>query len=1149
MNMKAMIRTSTLLALWALLHFSAAAQFSATTTLPGYTTFGINGGWSYQTSDVRAAPGGFGFGLTLGKNLYYQPGAPLSFDLRGRLLYARQFGLDHFRSFDIDNNEALNGDRSLDYTSYPAGLGVGDGFVFQNHRTDLGELALEGVLTLNQLKERTGFLASLYGGVGLDWYRTRIDQANPFGLEYFTEYSSIDPSRPKASIRKDLSNTILDGVYESNADGFTNSGKLGLMPSVGIELGYQFTPTFALTAGHRLTFSGTNLLDGHQWEDNQNDLYHYTSLGLQWTIPRKPRRATGPSPQIKVLLPATTPYRTPDPNGLLRAKILHVNSPADIQCTVNGRPVNFDFFSTEFTTRFFLELGKNEVVLTASNPYGTDRVVRTIILETGAIINPPPPPPSGAGPQVRIVDPSRETYRTERDRHDLRASIQGIRDKSEVELTVNGRGTRDFIYDNRTRELRATISLRPGDNRISVRATNPYGSDRDEVNIVREEEIRGPSVRIVVPNDDPHRTDFDQADIRATIERLGNNGTVRFFVNGRASNDFRLNGNTLDARISLRPGENQVVVRAENSAGNDQDEVAIIFEPVRPTSQPPKVRITRPDRPNSTTSSQRADIEASLEYVSRKEDIDFRLNGQRLYDFDYRPQNGRLTHRIELREGNNRISIEVVNADGRDQDAVDIRYLSEPGPVKQPPTVEITEPANNSAADQPSVILRAETRHIGQANQIDLRVNGRRITDFTFNGGSGKLQATVSLKSGDNDIRIKVTNSDGSDEDQVKVRYRGAQPPKVSITEPRNNSEAGSSRIAVRADIEHVSSNRHIDFYVNGRRISDFDFSSSSGKFSAEVDLRPGDNTISITVNNSDGSDNDAINVRYREAPPKVSITEPRNNSEAVSGRISVRADIQNVDNSRDIEFRVNGRQITNFNFSNGRFSANADLKEGDNAISVKVSNDNGSDEDQVKVRYRAPLARPEVRFLTPARPGQNVSETTTQIKVSIKNIDSKDDIEFRVNGRKETDFQFNPRSESMEATVELKEGRNELAVTATNESGKGSDDTHLVLKQRNPQGGQNAKPTVAIESITQPATNPLSPNVATSGLLATITGVRNKSQIEITVNGKEVDDWSFDASTGKLEATLVLNRGSNLLKIKASSRAGSDEASQNIDF
>ncbi|MCB0619208.1 MAG: hypothetical protein KDC41_10995, partial [Saprospiraceae bacterium] len=90
----------------------------------------------------------------------------------------------------------------------------------------------------------------------------------------------------------------------------------------------------------------------------------------------------------------------------------------------------------------------------------------------------------------------------------------------------------------------------------------------------------------------------------------------------------------------------------------------------------------------------------------------------------------------------------------------------------------------------------------------------------------------------------------------------------------RNNSEAGSSRIAVRADIEHVSSNRHIDFYVNGRRISDFDFSSSSGKFSAEVDLRPGDNTISITVNNSDGSDNDAINVRYREAPPKVSITE-----------------------------------------------------------------------------------------------------------------------------------------------------------------------------------------------------------------------------------------------------------------------------------
>ena len=71
---------------------------------PGYTTFGLNAGKAYQSSDVRATPDGFGFGMTLGKNLYYRPQAPLSFDIRSRFLYARSKGLDALRNYKIENN-------------------------------------------------------------------------------------------------------------------------------------------------------------------------------------------------------------------------------------------------------------------------------------------------------------------------------------------------------------------------------------------------------------------------------------------------------------------------------------------------------------------------------------------------------------------------------------------------------------------------------------------------------------------------------------------------------------------------------------------------------------------------------------------------------------------------------------------------------------------------------------------------------------------------------------------------------------------------------------------------------------------------------------------------------------------------------------
>ena len=67
-------------------------QVSANVNQGGQLTLGLNAGWSYQSSDIRTNFEGFGLGATLAKNLYYRPGAALSFDARGRLLFARQYG-------------------------------------------------------------------------------------------------------------------------------------------------------------------------------------------------------------------------------------------------------------------------------------------------------------------------------------------------------------------------------------------------------------------------------------------------------------------------------------------------------------------------------------------------------------------------------------------------------------------------------------------------------------------------------------------------------------------------------------------------------------------------------------------------------------------------------------------------------------------------------------------------------------------------------------------------------------------------------------------------------------------------------------------------------------------------------------------------
>ena len=72
--------------------------------------------------------------MTLAKNLYYQPGSPISFDARGRWLFSQSIGLDTKRSTGLENNDALNGSREivqgLDYTS-PSG----PGYIFHNNKT------------------------------------------------------------------------------------------------------------------------------------------------------------------------------------------------------------------------------------------------------------------------------------------------------------------------------------------------------------------------------------------------------------------------------------------------------------------------------------------------------------------------------------------------------------------------------------------------------------------------------------------------------------------------------------------------------------------------------------------------------------------------------------------------------------------------------------------------------------------------------------------------------------------------------------------------------------------------------------------------------------------------------------------------------
>lgn len=774
---------------------SAAAQ---TALSPGYVTLGLNGGLSYQTSDVKARLNGFGAGATLARNLYYHPASPFTFDVRGRFLYARQYGLDGVRSFDIADNIALNGQLDLDYLNYPAQLGVSEGFVFHNHRTSVGELAAEAVLSWYTNRLGPGLFFSLYGGAGFYYYLTRIDQADTFGEAYYEAYAGLD-GRPGQN-RRALRNDILDGSFETVADNLNRAGTMNLAPSLGLEAGIQLTPRFAVMAGHRITFSGDNLLDGRQWADSRGDWYHYTNLGLVWTLTTGREKTAGRAPQISFVFPKPLPHTTANSNGLVKARITGIDGPSNIVCTVNGMNMPFDYYAGDLTISFPLVPGQNTVQIRAFNDFGRDIESALIIFRPtggGTGVNPQPnpppapprplpqpPPQQGKRPNVDFTDPSTDPFYTQSSTVQIKVRVQEVSDKNSIRMQVNGQNRTDFYFNPSKNEVTATLGMQPGNTEVRIKATNAYGSDEDKVTIVRTEAQQPPKVTITQPSSSETTTQKPTASLRATATNVRNAAEVTLTVNGQQVKgfDFNLASGALTHLVSLKEGSNTIVVKAVTSAGSDQASVKIIYEKPAPPPPPPppkpkpEITYVLPAKPGASTTRSPYEVRANIRHTAAASDLTFLVNGKEIKGFNY--DKGSFSAKINLAEGRNNIEIKARNESGETAAATSVtlrKGIQQDPSGGNKPEVTITlvsQPASNPLnPNLATSTLEASVKNVQSKQQITFTINDNRVTDFDFDPATGAFKATLVLPRGSNKIVLKATTRAGTDQDERTIDF------------------------------------------------------------------------------------------------------------------------------------------------------------------------------------------------------------------------------------------------------------------------------------------------------------------------------------------------------------------------------------------
>ncbi len=185
--------------------------------------------------------------------------------------------------------------------------------IYHNYKTQIQDLSIQGIITLNNVrfhKQQSKFLLYGGGGIGITAYHVMVNALDANGNNYTNLFNSIINSGTggldaNLSDKKSIFSRLkagMDNTYEthgqSESDRRGSIGKNTIRPSGNVLLGvtYRLGKRINISLENRHTFVKTDLLDGQQWQVHAKgdvvltrdyDSYNFTSLGINVNLGAK----------------------------------------------------------------------------------------------------------------------------------------------------------------------------------------------------------------------------------------------------------------------------------------------------------------------------------------------------------------------------------------------------------------------------------------------------------------------------------------------------------------------------------------------------------------------------------------------------------------------------------------------------------------------------------------------------------------------------------------------------------------------------------------------------------------------------------------------------------------------------------------------
>ena len=617
-------------------------------------------------------------GFTIGKTVFYIPSNRFfSFDLRFRYLRGQNYGWSNEKETISD----VIVTPTVTDTIVPYG--------YRNYKMDLNEFSLEGLLTFEKLREKTGVLLYGFGGIGLVDYRIKADYLDKWSLPY--DFMLIASNNPR-NMARDIKN-FSDLEFETTIEGT----QIKFMPSLGVGFGFQVTPQMSIGFEHKITYALHNNLDGVV-QDQRNDRYHYTAIRMNFdlfngnygaysependrpkpttstgtTIPQNDEtynEPTGQPPVVNITYPVGSNSEVNVKNFFLNARLYNIKNKDQITFIFNGNLLsNFEYSfnssTAKLTKQLSLNSGINAIQITAKNSFGEDQDQKIIIYNPN-IVSPPP--------NVIITSPVQNPHVSASSLYRVSARVLNVESSNQIQVLFNNVEVNNFTYSPARNQLEFDAFLVDGSNKVFIKAVNSYGRSSDETTIeyLSPQLQTPPIISFIYPTANPYNTSNNKVLIKGKIKNVEKYSDAKATINTDQVRNLLFNpaSENFQCEIQLQEGANIFEIEANNEFGSSTKTITMNYTSTECDN--PVIQLSFPFSDYVNTDNSRGLIKAVVSYT---QNIKFYIDGVVTQGYTFDMNTGDFEVSLNLKRGSTIFTLEAYNACGAVSQTITYNY-------------------------------------------------------------------------------------------------------------------------------------------------------------------------------------------------------------------------------------------------------------------------------------------------------------------------------------------------------------------------------------------------------------------------------------------------------------------------------------------